>query len=104
MMRVCLTGAELRLMANRAAALEAEVAELRNLRDLVTEASRVTFANDLPHEYPLSVWEPGHEDKHAMTWGATLAAMSERGGRVRPEMIAHALKRMRECREGGEQT
>lgn len=90
---------QLDYMADRAAALEREVKELRALRDLVTEAARVTFANDQPHEYPLSVWCHRMPVGHPYTWGATLTTMNERGGRVTPEVIAHALQRLREVEE-----
>ena len=84
------------------AELEAEVQELRALRDLVTEAARVTIANAQPHEYPLSVWSHEMPDGHPYTWGATMDTLGERGGSVTPEVIAHALKRLREDEEVGD--
>jgi len=79
------------------AKLEKEVERLRTLEALVAEGSIVEFRNDLPGCYPLAVYQPGHPRSHPMTWGATLATMGERGGRVTPEMIAHALEKLREA-------
>jgi len=78
--------------------LESKVKELTDLQELINEAGRVTFANDLESEYPLSVWADNilGLTGHPMTWGASLELNDERGGRVQPEMISHALKRLRE--------
>jgi len=88
---------ELEDFASAAAALEAEVERLRTLEALVAEAGRVEFRNDLPGLYPLAVWLPGKPNVHPMTWGATLDTMNQHGGRVTPEMIAHALEKLREA-------
>jgi len=81
----------------RAQDAEAEVSRLRTLEALVAEAGRVEFRNDLPGLYPLAVWLPGKPNVHPMTWGATLDMMNQHGGRVTPEMIAHALEKLREA-------
>ena len=73
--------------------LEAEVAELRDLRDLVTEADRVKFARGQDGEYPIEVWggETIRFGGHPWTWGV-------RGEAPTQDDIGRALASLRALR------